>query len=53
MKNPIEVLQRKEQEIQKLRKEVEALRITARLLNDDSPAGGEENHDLRHLVEMP
>jgi hypothetical protein len=53
MKNPMEVLQTKEQEVQKLKREVEALRITARLLSDEGPGGGDENHDLRHLVEMP
>ena len=35
MKNPIDVLRMKEQEILKIKVEIEALRITARLLNDD------------------
>jgi hypothetical protein len=49
MKNPYEVLRSKEQEIEQLRNEVEALRITARLLNDDE----EEEQDSRHVIEMP
>jgi hypothetical protein len=53
MKNPYELLQTKEQEIAKLRKEIEALQITARLLNDDSPSGNGQKQDLRQLIEMP
>lgn len=58
MKNPMEVLRMKEQEIVILRREIEALQITARLLNDDGHPGGNNNSnndrpDLRHLVEMP
>lgn len=49
MKNPYEVLRSKEQEIEQLRSEVEALRITARLLSDDE----EEEQDSRHIIEMP
>ena len=37
MKNPIDVLRMKEQEILKIKVEIEALRITARLLSDDIP----------------
>ncbi len=53
MKNPAEVLWIKEQELQKVKKEVEALRIAARLLNDDGPSGSDGRQDMRHLVEMP
>jgi len=37
MKNPIDVLRMKEQELRRVEVEVEALRITARLLTDDVP----------------
>ena len=40
MKNPMEVLRSKEQELVKVKKEVDALRVAARLL-EDSPANGE------------
>jgi hypothetical protein len=53
MKNPMEVLRSKEQEIIKVRKEVEALRVTARLLSDDVAPIEESKQDLRQLVEMP
>jgi hypothetical protein len=49
MKNPYEVLRSKEQEIEQLRNEVEALRITARLLSDDE----EEEKNTRQVIEMP
>jgi hypothetical protein len=52
MKDPIEVLRAKELEIVKVRKEVDALRIAARLLSDDSDQP-EQKQDLRQLVEMP
>ncbi len=45
MKNLFEVLRSKEQEIQKVSKEVEALRITARLLADE-PADGKYSRVL-------
>lgn len=35
MKSPAEVLLMKELELQKIKKEIEALRITAKLLGDD------------------
>jgi hypothetical protein len=53
MKNPAEVLWMKEQELVKVRKEIEALRIAARLLSDESPNGNDGRQDQRHLVEMP
>jgi hypothetical protein len=54
MKNPHEVLRMKEQEILKLRIEIEALRITARLLSDDAPTGvNAPQQDMRQLIEMP
>ncbi len=53
MKNPMEVLRSKEQELVKVRREVDALRLTARLLSDDSPVIDEPKQDLRQLIEMP
>jgi hypothetical protein len=49
MKNPYEVLRSKEQEVEQLKSEVEALRITARLLSDDE----EDEHNSRQVIEMP
>jgi hypothetical protein len=40
MKNPMEVLRSKEQELVQVKKEVDALRMAARLL-EDSPSNGE------------
>jgi len=40
MKNPMEVLRSKEQELVRVKQEVDALRMAARLL-EDSPANGE------------
>jgi hypothetical protein len=53
MKNPMEVLRGKEQEIIRVKKEIEALRVAARLLGDEGRNGNDDNEDLHHLVEMP
>jgi len=54
MKNPIEVLRIKEQELLKVKREVEALRITERLLGaEKSVPESEDTPNLRHRVEMP
>ena len=55
MKNPYEVLRMKEQEMMRVRKEMEALRIAARLLDADDPgaAKGEGQPELQRVVEMP
>jgi hypothetical protein len=54
MKNPYEVMRAKEQELQRVRKEMDALRIAARLLEAKDPAtNGDGQPKLRHLVEMP
>jgi hypothetical protein len=53
MKNPMEVLRSKEQEVLRVRKEIEALRIAVRLLGDEPRNGNDDKEDLRHLVEMP
>jgi hypothetical protein len=53
MKNPMDVLRTKEQEMLKIKIEIEALRITARLLTDDIPHDAMQKQDLSKLVEMP
>jgi hypothetical protein len=51
MKNIYEVLRSKEQDMLRIRKEIDALRIAARLLSDDSvPA---TNGKASQLLEMP
>ena len=53
MKNPYEVLRIKEQELQRVKKEVEALRTIAPLLAEsaEKPVNGKtENHNV---VELP
>lgn len=52
MKNPYEVLRSKEQELSKIRKEVEALRIAASLLGDED-AADKDDQELRKVAEMP
>ena len=55
MKNPYEVLRTKEQELLRVRKEMDALRIAARLMGaeDPSAANGESQSKLQRVVEMP
>jgi hypothetical protein len=55
MKNPYEVLRMKEQELLRVRKEMDALRIAARLLGAEDPAAakGEDQPKLQRVVEMP
>lgn len=55
MKNPYDVLRMKEQELIRVRKEMDALRIAARLLGaeDKGAATGEEQPQLTRVVEMP
>jgi hypothetical protein len=53
MKNPIEVLRVKEQEMLKVKKEVDALRITIRLMGEENTAGSDQKVDLRQVIEMP
>ena len=54
MKNPYDVLRTKEQELVRVRKEMEALRIAARLLGAEDPAADSENPPkMRHVIEMP
>jgi hypothetical protein len=52
MKDPIQVLRMKELELARVKKEVDALRIVAKMMSeDDSPENGKT--DLRQVVPMP
>ena len=54
MKNPMEVLRMKEQELSRVQEEVAALRMTARLLSDqESEENDEDESRSRRVVEMP
>jgi hypothetical protein len=57
MKNPYDVLRAKEQELIKVRKEMDALRIAARLLGAEDKRTGNgnsiEGQTLTRVVEMP
>jgi len=55
MKNPYDVLRMKEQELLRVRKEMDALLIAARLLGaEDSGAAKDEGQPrLQRVVEMP
>ena len=55
MKNPYEVLRAKEQELIRIRKEMDALRIAARLIGaeEKNGAAGENQPQLSRVVEMP
>ncbi len=55
MKNPYEVLRAKEQELMRIRKEMDALRIAVRLLEgDDNAAANEKSQpQFNRVVEMP
>ncbi len=53
MKNPYDVLRAKEQELIKVRKEMDALRIAARLLGAEDKSAGEVCQPLTRVVEMP
>ena len=55
MKNPYEVLRMKEQEMLRVRKEMDALRIAARLLDaqDTGAAKSADQPKLQRVVEMP
>jgi hypothetical protein len=53
MKDLFEVLRMKEQDILKVKQEIEALRITAELLGEESPSAGDGTIELRKIVNMP
>ena len=49
MKNPVEVLRRKEAELHKLQQEVQGLRLVCNFVNEQKRTGG----SIGTLVEMP
>jgi hypothetical protein len=55
MKNPYDILRIKEQELMRVRKEMDALRIAARLLDaqDTGAAKSQDQPKLQRVVEMP
>ncbi len=55
MKNPYDVIRMKEQELMRVRKEMDALRLAARLLGAEEPltAKGESQPKQQRVVEMP
>ena len=53
MKNPIEILRIKEQEILRVKQEIEALRITASLLGEEPPSADDGRVGFRKVVNMP
>ena len=54
MKNPFEVLKNKEQEMVKVRKEIDALRVTIRLIGDgNAPPPADPKVDLRSVIDLP
>jgi hypothetical protein len=53
MKNPLEVLRMKEQEILRVKQEIEALLITAELLGEERPSAGDGKVECRRVVNMP
>jgi hypothetical protein len=53
MKNPVELLRQKEQEIQRLKKEIAALKLAAPLLDDDNQAPTEKKAEWRQLIGTP
>ena len=54
MKNPYEVLRTKEQELLRVRKEMDALRVAARLMGAEDPgASNGEAHPKLQRIDMP
>jgi hypothetical protein len=54
MKDPLAVLRSKEQEIVRIKKEIEALRVASRLLREDGDEIPEDlKPELRRVIPMP
>jgi len=53
MKDPLEVLRAKEQELIRVQTEIDALRVVAKLLADDESSNGGVKAELRQVVPMP
>jgi len=52
MKNPFEVLRSKEEELARVKEEVAALRVVARMLSDEEHHE-DERVDSRRVLELP
>jgi len=52
MKNPMDVLRMKEQELSKVKNEITALKITMRLLSDGPPLAGSGSVEPKKVLEM-
>jgi hypothetical protein len=53
MKNPLEVLRRKEAELERLQEEVDALRLVGKLLREQTLAGKQEPETRGKVLQMP
>jgi hypothetical protein len=53
MKNPVEVLRRKEAELRRLQEEVDALRLVGKLLREQTLAGKNEPQPRGKILQMP
>ena len=55
MKNLLEVLRMKEEQILRIRREIEALKVAAKLINENEHAAPtpERRLEVRHLLQMP
>ena len=53
VKNPVEVLRRKEAELERLQEEVEALRLVGKLLREQILTGKEEPQARGKILQMP
>jgi hypothetical protein len=53
VKDPFEVLRMKEQDILRVKQEIEALRITAELFGEEPPSAGDGTIEFRKVVNMP
>jgi len=54
MKDPLAVMRAKEQEIVRIKKEIEALRVAARLLREEGDEIPEDlKPELRRVIPMP
>jgi hypothetical protein len=52
MKNPIQVLHTKEQEINRVKKEIDALRIAAQLLGDEGQTAKPQPIEMRRSTDV-
>ena len=53
MKNPVEVLRRKEAELERLQEEVDALRLVGKLLREQATPAEQEPQTRGKVLQMP